>query len=622
MPEIIDAMQTRADRKLSSFNADARTVDIVLATESEVKRRSWEDGLYIEVLSVTRTAIDAGRLDALPLLDQHDAYSGLAARLGSVLAGSLRIEGGSAIVTAKISRNAGGEALFRDLEDGHVLGASVGYRIDAFEKKDAPSGGLPTIRATRWTPLELSIVSIPADPAATTRAHETERTTEMPQQPSENQQQQRQAPTNIIHERTRVKELRGLAKMAEVEDTLLERAIDEGMTVEQFRNAVLEQMVAREEQSPTFPHSPTHMDSRMDAQETTRRMVANAILHRHGLTEKLEDGARQFREMTPVDLARELLRQRGENAYGGSSSIIQRALHTNSDFPAILGDVARQTIMASYRRPNNTFQLIAHKNVVTDLREVKVIDIGGAPDLKLVLEGGEYTSGTISEAAEGFTMAKYGRKFGVTEELLINDQLGGVMKAVAEWGRKVAKLEGDLVWAAIINNLLKLKDGKPIFDPAHNNVAATGTALTKENLIKARLAFRRQKDIDGEPTDISPKYLFTGSALEIDAQSLIAAAHVPTTVTDAIPQAIKSMVPIYEPRLDKIPTNAWFLFAGEEDTLGRGLQYAYLAGHEAPSITERIGFDVDGFEFKIKQYFGVGVTDYRFAYQNPGVAPL
>lgn len=82
------------------------------------------------------------------------------------------------------------------------------------------------------------------------------------------------------------------------------------------------------------------------------------------------------------------------------------------------------------------------------------------------------------------------------------------------------------------------------------------------------------------------------------------------------------MVPIYEPRLDKIQTNAWFLFASEEDTLGRGLQYAYLAGHEAPSITERIGFDVDGFEFKIKQYFGVGATDYRFAYKNPGLAPL
>ncbi len=620
MPEVIDEVQTREDRKVSSFNDKARTVDIVLATENEVKRRSWEEGPYVEILSVNRAAIDTTRLNALPLVDQHDVYNGMSARLGSVVPGSLRFENGTAIVTAKISRNEKGAELFRDLEDGHVFGASVGYRIDEFKKTDAPSGGLPTIRATRWTPLELSIVSIPADPAATTRAHETERTTEMPQQPKENEQQQRQAPTNIIHERTRVKELRGLAKVAEVDDAFLERAIDEGMSVEQFRDAVLEKMVADQARSPTFPHCETR--GMQDAQETTRRLMANAILHRHGLAEKIEDGARQFREMTPVDLARELLRQRGENAYGGSSSIIQRALHTNSDFPVILGDVARQTIMASYRKPKNTFQLIAHKNVVTDLREVKVIDIGGAPDLKLVNEGGEYTSGTISEAGEGFTMAKYGRKFGVTEELLINDQLGGIMKAVAEWGRKAAKLEGDLVWAAIINNMLKLKDGKPIFDAAHNNVAATGTVLNKDNLIKARLAFRQQKDIDGEPTDISPKYLFTGSALEIDAQTLIAAAHVPTTVTDAIPQAIKSMVPIYEPRLDKIQTNAWFLFAGEEDTLGRGLQYAYLAGHEAPSITERIGFDVDGFEFKIKQYFGVGATDYRFAYKNPGVATL
>ncbi len=617
MPEMIEEIQKRDDRKLSSFNQAARTVDVVLATENEVKRRSWEEGLYTEVLTVSRTAIDTSRLDALPLLDQHDAYSGLSARLGSVLAGSLRIEGGKAIVTAKISRNAGGEALFRDLEDGHVLGASVGYRIDAFEKKDAPSGGLPTIRATRWTPLELSIVSIPADPAATTRAHETERTTEMPQQTSE---QQRKAVDDEVQRRSDIEAFAGHAGL-KLDDELVRKSLkDTNCTMDQFRNAVLDQIVERQGRNPTFPHSETR--GMQDAQETTRRLMANAILHRHGLTEKIEDGARQFREMTPVDLARELLRQRGENAYGGSSSVIQRALHSTSDFPIILGDVARQTVMSSYRKPTNTFQLIAHKNIVTDLREVKVIDIGGAPDLKLVNEGGEYTSGTIREAKEGFTMAKYGRKLGVTEELLINDQLGGIMKAIAEWGRKAAKIEGDLIWAAIINNSLKLNDGKPIFDPAHNNVAATGSALTKENLIKARLAFRRQKDIDGEPTDMSPKYLFTGSALEIDAQSLIAAAHVPTTVTDAIPQAIKSLVPIYEPRLDKIPTSAWFLFAGEQDTLGRGLQYAYLAGQEEPVLTSDIGFDVDGITFKLKHYFGWGATDYRFAYRNEGVNPV
>ena len=37
----VSEMLTRADAKLSSFNAEARTVDLVLATETPVRRRSW-----------------------------------------------------------------------------------------------------------------------------------------------------------------------------------------------------------------------------------------------------------------------------------------------------------------------------------------------------------------------------------------------------------------------------------------------------------------------------------------------------------------------------------------------------------------------------------------------------
>lgn len=51
----------------------------------------------------------------------------------------------------------------RDVEQGIVTDVSVGYQVDTL----VPAGerdGLPVYRATAWTPLEVSLVSVPADP--------------------------------------------------------------------------------------------------------------------------------------------------------------------------------------------------------------------------------------------------------------------------------------------------------------------------------------------------------------------------------------------------------------------------------------------------------------------------
>jgi hypothetical protein len=630
-PETVE-MQRRAVTATASrttLNEEDRSIEVCWTTGAAVKRYSYEEGgYYMEELQVDKKAIRLDRFNAMSLLDTHERES-MDQRLGTVVPGSLRIDGGKGYVRVKFSRKQRADDVFQDLLDGHPLPISVGYKIHQYEKTDGADGKLPVLRAIDWEPFELSAVAVPADAGAVSRSEEETMShhvrraqTFADQPPQEPDPAAQRAADEAANRKMTVREARGfVAELAtsigNAEDVAeLQAHITRGMSENEVRAALFEIMVKRQNATPTFPHVETR--GMQDAQETTRRLVANAIMHRHGSVDKLEDGANQYRGMTTVELARDLLRQRGENHRGGPAEVLKRALHSTSDFPIILGDVAQQTVLASYRKPNNTFQLIAKENLVSDLREVKVIDVGSAPDLKKVMEHGEYTAGTFKDAAEGMTIAKYGRKFGFTLEMLINDQLNIFMQLVANWSQKAAKLEGDLAWAAIIDNA-KLKDDKGLFHADHGNLAATGTALDKTNLIAARLAFRQQKDIDGEPTDVAPKYLFTGSALEIDAQNLIAAAHVPATVTDTIPQAIKSLVPIYEPRLDKIATKAWFLFAGQEDTQGRGLQYARLLGHEAPQIEEQKNFDVDGIEFKIRHFFGVGLTDYRFAYKNPGL---
>lgn len=424
----------------------------------------------------------------------------------------------------------------------------------------------------------------------------------------------------VANERKRTNEIEALARTAgfEPDNDLVRNAINGGTLVEDFRSVLLDAMVERQGSAPTR----TQVETRgmQDETETTRKLISNAILHRHGIVDKLEAGANEWRNLSALDTAKELLMMRGEKVRGMSvHEIVERALHSTSDFPIILGDITRQTLVTGYSGYANTFQLIAKRNVLTDFREVKMVEVGNGPDLEKVNEHGEFKRGSFRESEEGLRIATYGKVIGLSRQMIINDQLGAFTQLIGDWGRKAAKLEGDIVWDVIIKNA-KLKDGTPLFHSDHKNLAGTGTALDQTSLEAAHQAFRQQKDIDGDSINISPKFLFVDSSNEITAQKLINGVYVPTTTGEIVPQVIRSLQPVYEHRLDKIATKAWFLFASIADTMGRGLQYAHLAGNETPFFDQRVGFDVDGIEYKIRHDFGAGVTDYRQGYKNPGVA--
>lgn len=706
--------------RANSFNEAERTFEVVWSTGAPVRRYSYSEGMYMEELSMEPKAIRMGRFAGMSLLDAHDNWS-MASRLGTVVTGSVRVEGGKGYATVKLSRKPQAEELFQDLRDGHPIPISVGYKVHRFEKiEGSDKKTLPTLRAIDWEPMEISAVPIPADAGARSRAEEgaedhayevimvrsedeehaaaAAETTETPmdkrtaaktlkgkeldalalggglarsanesddalsarllahfdaedRERSEAEeaakraadvQQQRTEPTPPVQpspsgptdaqraeeraagasaERKRAADIMAMARSAKLkdDDPLVRSAIDSGMSYVAFRDAMLDKLISQEENAPTHAHSSQR--GMQDSTETYRRLAVNAQMHRNGLTATLEEGASDYRAMTLPDLARDYLQSRGESGRGSNVDIVRRALHSTSDFPIILGEITRQTMMNAYtlEQEQNTFQLIGSRNTMTDLREVKVLEMGNGPELELLTEKGEYKRGTIRESQEGFTMEHYGKTIGFTERMIINDQLGAFAKVIASWGRVVARLEGNIAWGVILNNLTLKSDNTALFHANHGNLAAAGTALDEANIILARSAFRRQKDIDGQQISLAPKYLFVGTDLEVPAQKLIQGVTVPNTTANVVPQAIRSLEPVYESRIDSLPAKPWFLFATPEATLGRGLQYSYLQGYETPRTMERWGFDYDGVEHRLDHYFGAGLTDFRFAYKNPGV---
>lgn len=624
----IERSYGRAEVRSSTLDKEARTVEVMWSSGIAVKRYSWDEGFYMEELSMDPKAIRMVRFEAgMSLLDSHRTWS-MESRLGTVVPKSVRIEGGKGYATIKFSRNEVAETLFQDLVDGHPVQISVGYKIHSYQKVEGKGNELPILRAIDWEPTELSIVSVPAEPGASSRsedgagegyevvltgqeeqsdaataarstepamdkitaarnlkgkeldtlargagitrsANETDEAlsarlvahfeaAQRAEDESQKRQQEEEArlraekeakdkqrqqqtrtdnapPAGLTQddvtravaqaqqtERKRQQDIRELARTANVaEDSDVVRgALNSGHTLDEFRSAMLDHLIKEENRSPTFPHS--NMRGMQDERETRIRLAVNGLMHRHGLTEKLEDGANQYRSLSTLDLARDLLianggYQRGMSsvdivrtalAQGSGATGNTRSLHTTSDFPLILGEVTRQVLLASYAQYQNTFTLIANRNTVADLREVKVLELGEGPQLEKINEKGEYKRGTVKESQEGFTLAHYGKVIGLTEAMLINDQLGAFARLIAGWGRVVVRLEGDIVWDQIISNAKLKSDGKGLCHTDHGNLG-TGAALDK-----------------------TPAVFFSISANGVDVTDRFRGAAIAMTITD------------------------------------------------------------------------------------------
>lgn len=162
-------LQTRlAVIQPATFNAEARTVEVVWTTGASVRRYDfWSDETYDEELEISAAAIDMARFStgAAPVLDSH-ATRGLENQLGVVE--RAWIDGNVGKATLRLSQREDVAGIVADIAAGIIRNISVGYSVQQYQITRSP-GQVAVYRAVRWTPSELSFVTVPADPGATTR---------------------------------------------------------------------------------------------------------------------------------------------------------------------------------------------------------------------------------------------------------------------------------------------------------------------------------------------------------------------------------------------------------------------------------------------------------------------
>ncbi len=147
---VITAEDKLQRKEVTDFDQKkARTFEFPFSSEAPV-RRFFGD----EVLSHERGSADLSRLNgAAPFLFNHDPNR----VLGVVESAYISDEDKRGYAKIRFSRSKFASEVLEDVKDGIFRGISFGYSLDEVEETDTG------LRATRWTPHEVSLATIPAD---------------------------------------------------------------------------------------------------------------------------------------------------------------------------------------------------------------------------------------------------------------------------------------------------------------------------------------------------------------------------------------------------------------------------------------------------------------------------
>jgi hypothetical protein len=326
--------------------------------------------------------------------------------------------------------------------------------------------------------------------------------------------------------------------------------------------------------------------------------------------------AREFMHLRASDMARQCLEARGVDTRSmPPHHVVQRALHTTSDFPELLTGTGNRLLRQGYASYEGGVRRICRESTAPDFRAKSLLMLGEAPTLLQVNEHGEVQRGSMTENKQSYSLATYARIFGITRQAIVNDDLGTFGTMASRLGRSAAQFVATQLAAKLTANPV-MADGVALFHATHGNLAGTAAAISIASLSVALQSMRLQKGLDGVTViDVTPKYLVVPAALEVIAKQYV--AQITAAKSSDVNPFTADLDVVTDPRLDASSATAWYLAAdsGAIDTI----EYSFLEGDSGPVIESRAGFDIEGIEMKVRLDFGCGVIDHRGLFKNAGV---
>jgi len=623
----------------NSLKPEERAIDFIWTTGERVLRNDFFDGPFYEELEVSEKAIRMDRLNnGAPLLNTHQ-QDDLNKLMGSMV--RAWIDKGVGYGTAKISKRADVEPYFQDIKDGNIRNVSVGYRVYSMTLV-GDDNGVPIYRATDWEPLEVSLVPVGADAFAGVRADDAKNTLTIESaeaqgeikmdEPALAPQEQVIAQDEIKAEEISAKEepkteevkveqpveevrtatesssknvldVLSAVRAAGLSVEVAEKFIKEKKQIEQVRKEIIDMVSTKENIAP-------HIEAGRDQSETITRGIENALAHRLNPKNELTDLGRQYRGMTVLRMAEEIL---GSKARGMSKMALARAVLVSSAFPNLMENIAQKQVIDSFKTAPSTFEAWTKKGTLVDFKQASRLMNSGAPNLALLSEGATITEGSMTDSRKEYNqLATYAKNVVLSTQAIINDDLGHFDDVLKLFAISAKRTESSLVYTTTLVGNPNMADSVALFHADHGNTA-TAAALSIDALETAFIAMQSQMTIDGNDyADIMPKFLIVGLALEKEAKQILG-AYQPAQASNVNPYA-GALNLIIDPR---VTGNKYFLAA--DPAINPLVEVSHLEGQEGPMVIQEQSTSVDGIIYSCRHYVGVKALDWRAGYYNAGV---
>lgn len=546
------------------------------------------------------------------------------------------------------------KTIYQKVQSGTLRGVSVGYAVSEYtylaDSKTVSANGRwqgEAYVATKWTPLEISIVSVPADDTVgTDRGWSENEPVIIVQKKGEEKMEKHLDKINV-------KELMDLLKKTEDEDVrneimaeISKRAAgkeekQDSLSAEKSRNEETKRVIAIMEMGKRFQVDVNELIRNQATVETARQHVleelskrnqpiasvtedesdkfraaaVDAMVMRTGqAVEKPAPGATDMRGMSLLELARECLERSGQNIKTWDHMELARAALTGADaFPNILADVAHKTLDTAYNAAPVTYPLFTRKGSNVDFKPAHRVRLSEADELLPIPENGQYKYAEMTDTGVTVQVETFGRKFSLTRAAIINDDLSALTAIPTKFGQAAQRGINKKVFETLQAG--KAPDGTTLFSQKHNNLIETGTVLSVETLGTASAKMARQLNINQkEVLNIRPKVLLVPPELYVVASQLVSSNVDPAKYNATNNPFFNALTVVQDAFLTD--AKAWYLLG--DPNLCDTIEVTYLNGVETPYMEQRIGFDVDGIEFKIRHDYAVTILDYRAMLKNTG----
>jgi hypothetical protein len=617
---------------VGSWNPETRTVEAVLSSGADVERydydENWNLVRYVERLRMTPESIRMDRLNSghMPWLVMHrthdvDCLIGYVKRAWLDENSQLRAE-------IYLSDDEESASAVAKIINGTLRGVSVGYWIYKEEVTTQP-GQIELREAVDWEVFESSSVIVPADPTGAIRS-QTQPPAPKRQEPStmstapapiaDNAAATRAA---IAAENKRVLAIQEKGRRLNIDDaTIAAMVADVDCTVEAAAVRMVDLLAegqgkARVTPTPGLQFGEAEADKRAAA-------LSDALEYKLGLRTELSDAARSVgvHDLRLTSIARALLENTDMACRGlvTPADICKRSIQhhmrsmggiqTAATLPSLLENVMNKQLIKPFVGEAASYEKISRRSDLPDFRSQSVVLMNAFPDLALIPEGDDVTYGKLTDGADTWALATYGKGLLLSFQAMINDDLSGIQQAIRTAPNAVYARRASLFWAMLTANSGAGQNvrGAAMISTGRKNAGTPGALAvgTVNELIQLLMQQLMPGSTDQYMQQTATHILLPAHYAQA-WQQISQPYWLPTAAANAKTQLLMTLEVIAAPQLGISGNKPYYVVANENTPFVHGT----LQGQPGPQMEQETDFNSGGIKMKVVDHFGVKAVDYH-----------